>query len=86
MFGELRGKTGHDFLIWKVKRRVGNYMPKPACCCQADSALTSTNVYRYDYNLVPQLYFIVCIIYECINVISYKFKCNKVKICVDSII
>ncbi|KAK2161230.1 hypothetical protein NP493_1597g00038 [Ridgeia piscesae] len=44
MFGELRGKTGHDFLIWKVKRRVGNYMPKPACCCQADSALTSTNV------------------------------------------
>ena len=31
MFGELRGKTGHDFLIWKVKRRVGNYMPKPAC-------------------------------------------------------
>jgi hypothetical protein len=65
MFGELRGKTGHDFLIWKVKRRVGNYMPKPACCCQADSALTSTNVYRYDYNLVPQLYVIVCIIYEC---------------------
>ena len=61
MFGELRGKTGHDFLIWKVKRRVGNYMPKPACCCQADSALTSTNVYRYDYNLVPQLYFIVCL-------------------------
>ena len=30
MFGELRGKTGHDFLIWKVKRRVGNYMPKPS--------------------------------------------------------
>ena len=24
MFGELSGKTGHDFLIWKVKRRVGN--------------------------------------------------------------
>ena len=30
-----------------------------------DSALTNTNVYRYDYNLVPQLYFIVYIVYEC---------------------
>ena len=28
MFGELRGKTGHDFLIWKVKRRAGALVAK----------------------------------------------------------
>ena len=61
----LLGFLGHDFLIWKVKRRVEKYKPKPACCCKAESAPMNTNVYRYDYYLVPQLYFIVCIIYEC---------------------
>ena len=64
-FVDLDRKTGHYFLIWKVMRRVGNDRPKPACCYQGDSALTSSVMYRYDYNFVPQLYFTVCIIHKC---------------------